>query len=212
MADANIHAPIVFQCGSCHRILSDSNQLLHGVAELGVLVLDGVLGVRVQDGAPANGISLPLQCSGCEQIVGRVYEQAPKPEFEHLVHTTERPRYALLQEALESYVLGSAAGPASLSPAEAANSKPPPLDDGAGSGLASSGGDGAAVTRFEGGDARLAALEGSEAAARQQVTQLMRVVLALDQRLRLLEEQTAGSGDGGGGGSSEAHERKRRLS
>ena len=62
--------------------------------------------------------------------------------------------------------------------------------DNGGSTALTNGGDGGALL-----PSRLEALESSEAAAREELGQLKRVVLALDQRLRALE----GGDDGGGG-------------
>ena len=196
-----MNAPIVFQCGSCHRVLSDSNQLVSAVADLGVLVLDAVVGVKTADAAAeklqnggasssADGC-LPLHCSACEHVVGRLYEQAPQLALTHLVHRPEAPRYCLVQDALASYVLGSAGLQVNAAAVEdeeavADSAKRQKLTDAS----AATGVDGIAAAAGD-GSGRLEALESSDANVRQQLAQLMRVVLALDQRLRGLEESGA---------------------
>ena len=178
---AAIAAPIVFQCGGCHRVISDSNQLIDAVSELGVLVLDAVVGLRVDEADGAQETYRPLRCSACEHLVGRLYREAPQPSLTSVVHTHERPRYALIHGAIASYVLGSAA--AHTLQHDAADAAAPPADE-----LSSvPNGTGAGALQL-GTAGRLDALEGSEASMQQQLTQLMRVVLALDQRLRSIEE------------------------
>ena len=182
-------APIVFQCGACYRVVSDSNQLVAAVADLGVLVLDAVVGVRIGT-ADAAAHTSPLHCSVCGHTLGRIYQQPPQQAFIDLVHTDSEPRYALIQNALASYVLGSAAAHGA--------------DEGGGGGQGGGGraaaATAAATAHAEEGTtgtaraatlstaSRLEALESGEASAQQQLTQLMRVVLALDQRLHAVEE------------------------
>ena len=210
-----MNAPIVFQCGSCHRVLSDSNQLLSAVAELGVLVLDAVVGVKAADADAAKKLQngggsssadnyLPLHCSACEHVVGRLYEQAPQLALVHLVHRPEAPRYCLVQDALASYVLGSAGLPVDTAAEEseeaaADSAKRQKVTDAAAATRAD--GIAAAATVAAAGDGssslRLDALESSDANVRQQLAQLMRVVLALDQRLRGLEESGASAAAAG---------------
>ena len=185
-SDETLAAPIVFQCGSCHRVISDSNQLLLAEAELGLLVLDAVVGVRIGDSEPLKANEfLPLHCSACGHLVGRLYQWAPKPSLASLVHSNENPRYSLIQEALASYVLGSAAAHR-LDHAWAAAD--PQADATAASHTAN--GELQLTTA-----SRLESLESGEQSARQQLTQLMRVVLALEQRLQLVEgERASGRG------------------
>ena len=157
-------APIVFQCGACRRVISDSNQLVAAVAELDALVLDGVIGVSVTGG---DATYASLQCSACKHPLGRQYSQPPQPSLENVVHREEAPRYTLSRVALESYVLGSAqSGPSSNGTNDAGQSSATAIEP---------------ATRIE-------ALETSEADVRLQLAQVMRVVLALDQRLRSLED------------------------
>ena len=188
MAEGAVAAPIVFQCGACNRVVSDSNQLLAAVAEHGVLVLDAVVGVRIGEADPADKYAafLPLHCSACNHVLGRVYQQPPDPSSAFLVHSNATPRYSLLQSALGSYVLGSAAAHSvALDPDE----EPAPPDS---LPPTANGGDHALQPGVAG---RIDALESSEASAQQQLTQLMRVVLALDQRLRSLEEAKPATGE-----------------
>jgi hypothetical protein len=182
--DGQLAAPIIFQCGNCHRVISDSNQLLATVPELGLLVLDAVVGVKalsLEEG-DGGGTFEPLHCSACNHRVGRLYRTPPEPALASLVHTTEEPRYSLIQNALASYVLGSAAAHSPAATAGALTSD-----------AASAGADDANGTLALGTGSRLDALESSEASAQQQLTQLMRVVLALDTRLRQLEDANGGS-------------------
>jgi hypothetical protein len=167
-----VAAPMVFQCGACYRVVSDSNQLLAAVEELGVLVLDAVVGVRVGEADDADE-ALPLHCSACEHLLGRMYRRAPAPDLDRLVHTRDAPRFSLAQSALASYVLGSAAA---ASAAAATN----------GDSDAHGGGSEAQIGSAAGGELS-APREGADEGTQQQLTQLMRVVLALDQRLRSLE-------------------------
>ena len=201
-------APVVFQCGSCHRVLSDSNQLLSAVEELGVIVLDAVVGVAMEeegpDGAPAF---LQLRCAACEHAVGRVYRQAPSPALIHILDQPAAPRYALEQTALASYVLGSAGLAAfgavdaeQTADADAADAQQSPPDghpqhqhqhqqQRVGLSATLDGGGGASTA------AELDAM-------REQMGQLMRVVLALDQRLRSVEADGANRGGAREGDSS----------
>jgi len=192
-SDEALAAPIVFQCGACHRVLSDSNQLLAAVAELGLLVLDAVVGVRIGEPEPLKAEAfVPLHCSACEHLVGRLYQQPPEPSLASLVHSNESPRYALVQGALASYVLGSAAAhqlqPADASAAAAAE----PRD--ADAAAAPNGDAHGALQPPHAMASRLAALESGEQSAREQRTQLMRVVLALEQRIQALERERGGAG------------------
>ena len=159
-------APIVFQCGACHRVVTDSNQLLSAVAELSVLVFDAVVGLRV--GEASSDDCDPLLCGHCSHPLGRLYTRAPRPELEGIVHREDAPRFSLQQDALVSYVLGSAGAQASGDAT---------VDNG------SSAVTGAAVQQLgaDGGGTD------SQEATQRQLTQLMRVVLALDERLRALE-------------------------
>jgi hypothetical protein len=216
-------APVIFQCGNCHRVLSDSNQLLSAVEQLGVIVLDAVVGVAVEEeeeagdgsqersssaGAPAF---LRLRCAACEHQVGRVYRQAPSPALAHIVDEPSAPRYALEQTALASYVLGSAGVAAfgaadgeHAADADAADAQqPPPLD-----GQPRQPPTEQQQQQQQQQQQRVGGLDsaGSASAAaeldamREQMGQLMRVVLALDQRLRSVEEGgakgTPSEGDG----------------
>ena len=179
---STLSAPVVFQCGACHRVISDSNQLLAAIADLDLLVCDAVVGLRV--GEEVDGAPSPLYCTACQHEVGRLYHRAPEPSFEALVHAPSQPRYCLMQKALASYVLGSAAAYGSLDDGNAAEM----------AGTTVSLSESPAVAELDTGGSlqlgtvgRLDALESSDVSARQQLTQLMRVVLALDQRLRTLE-------------------------
>ena len=111
---AMLSAPIVLQCGSCRRVISDSNQLVCAVEALDALVVDAVQGVQL-GGAPsraeagaadAGSEHAPLVCTGCGATLGRSYAAAP-PELAALVHAEDAPRYVLLRAALSSYLLGS---------------------------------------------------------------------------------------------------------
>lgn len=181
-------APMVFQCGACHRVVSDSNQLIAAVAELDALVLDAVVGVSV---VKADEAFATVHCIACQHPLGRCYSQPPQPSLMHIVHREDTPRYALLRASLESYVLGSA---------KVARDDADSIGGGGGgkSSSVANGQAGETVALFAGGPdaaapqpleslARIEALESSEADARLQLAQLMRVVLALDQRLRSLE-------------------------
>lgn len=168
-------APMVFQCGACHRVISDSNQLLAAVAELDVLVLDAVVGISIVEGGEAFS---ELRCSACQHNLGKCFTQPPQPSLTDLVHRKDAPRYALSRAALQSYVLGSAQAEHAVNGAPAGgaagNDSPSPE----------------MLQRFE-PNGRLEALETSETAVRLQLAQLMRVVLALDERLRSLEDAGA---------------------
>lgn len=192
------------QCSACQRVISDSNQLCSAVAELNVLVLDAVIGVTA--GAPSedDSASVPLHCSGCGAQLGRQYRKAPRPSLAEIVHSDGAPRYALSHAALSSYVLGSAA---------LHNSLPPPHACGDGGGAAANGGANADNSgdssapppppmagqeeAWAGAAADVAAAAAAAVGAREnaggegvreELTQLMRVVLALDERLRGVEE------------------------
>jgi hypothetical protein len=191
---------MVFQCGSCHRVISDSNQLISAKAELGVLVLDAVIGVNVGSEVDMEHAALPLCCSACGHRVGRLYQQAPSPSLTDVVHHDDAPRYALIQESLASYVLGSTGLTVNGRSRD-------------GDGVDAGGGDAGPPQQLQAGDhdssaigglsTRIAALEGSDTGVREQLGQLMRVVLALDQRLQSLE---------GGSGAADEVERKRPRS
>jgi hypothetical protein len=173
-------APLVFQCGSCFRVLSDSNQLVAAVAELDVLVLDAI--VNVSFGEPADeGAFIPLMCSSCSCSIGRLYCKAPTRGSTAVVHTPSAPRYSLQTSMLESYVLGSVkqqhenaggAGHAGRTTTQVSCSMLP-----------------VTVTNdaLPHVKSRLASLEGAEADVREQLAQMMRVVLGLDSRLRAVE-------------------------
>ena len=169
-------APMVFQCGSCRRVVSDSNQLLSAVAELDALVLDAVVGVTAEVDEPAFAT---LRCSACHHKLGRCYQQPPKESLTHLVHRDDAPRYTLSRASLESYVLGSTQAKHTT-----------------GGGTSSSTELSSDVALLPIPSERVAALEASEADMRLQLSQLMRVVLALDQRLRSLEVGDGAAGDG----------------
>lgn len=197
MADT-LAAPIVFQCGNCHRIISDSNQLLAAVGELGVIVCDAAVGVQQGSSADAEDSSLPLRCRACQHLLGKQYQKPPQPSLEGLVHTSEQPRFAFFQSALVSYVLGSCAAQAAAAAAD------PPSEDAAAVAADSSSGGDAAATLPLAAERRLDALESSEKSAREQVTQLMRVVLALNQRLCALEEAGSSQAAAAGGAAGKA--------
>lgn len=186
-------APIVFQCGTCQSVVSDSNQLLSAIAELDVLVLDAVVGVTLKAGEPEAGYSM-ICCSACAQELGRLYTDAPSPSLTAVVHQDQAPRYALSRGALKSYMLGSAQ--------QMHEQRRPVLEE---STRAQSGTHTASSVAPSELDltARILALESSEAEARQQLMQLMRVVLALDQRLQSMEAGDSGNAEG------EQGERKR---
>ena len=210
-------APVIFQCGECHRVLTDSNQLLSAVAELGVLVVDAVVGVDAVEASPddsssnqqldsnsPSGIGFQtLRCAACQNIVGRLYQRAPLPSLEHLVHQQHAPRFSLTQDALASYVLGSAGlaagqdGGADANPEAEATS-------GADNGPASSNGGGGG-TGAEQSQSNASATSAELDAMREQMAQLMRVVLALDQRLQSVEAERATAA------ISESEERRKRL-
>ena len=193
-----VAAPIVFQCGSCRRVISDSNQLVAAVAELDTLILDAVTGVSL---AEVGDSFTSLQCSSCKHPLGRCYSSPPQPALAYVVHQKDAPRYALSRASLESYMLGSAASGQLDGKIE---------DCGTGEAGASNGHDkcerglaGAAAAALEEvlPSTRIEALERSDADVRVQLAQVMRVVLALDQRLRSLESD---------GGDAAESERKRQ--
>ena len=197
---------MVFQCGACHRVISDTNQLLAAVADLGALVLDGVVGVRVDHANSTEEDFQLLRCSGCDHVVGRLYRRPPQPGLSHMVHTDAAPRYCLDHRALETYELGSAAGAHDVNgeAGTSSSSSKPAQGDGVLDAPNVSTGDALATLR------RLETLEQSDAGVKEQLAQLMRVVLALDQRLRGVEETGGGGGDGrDGGGGNGGSERKR---
>ena len=110
-----------------------------------------------------------------------------------LVHAEDAPRYVLLRAALSSYLLGSigehhhAAKGLARPLAQYGDPDAPAANGGGGGGGAGadggSGGGGAAEQL-----ARLGALEAEGASLRSSVSNIMRVVLALDERLRGVEE------------------------
>ena len=189
-----VAAPMVFQCGACRHVVSDSNQLLLAVAELDVLVLDAVIGVVVGQGDPDSSCAV-LRCAKCEHKLGHLYTKAPEPSLASLVSTQDAPRYALTRAALECYVLGSARDAHNLTGVSGTRadieSSHSVTDEGAIP----------EQRQLVDPTSRLHALESSEADVRTQLSQLMRVVLALDQRLRTLEGEDSGAGN--------EHERKR---
>ena len=168
-------SPFILMCGQCRRVVSDSNQLLCAVAELDALVFDAVVGVRVSDAVDDNneGGSLgKLTCSACQAELGRVYYRPPA-SLQHLdiVHQSGASRYTLYRSALGSYALGTAKAQHDAS-RPASSSEAAPSSNG--------------VTRVP----QQQQPEGSSVAdeVRLQLSQLMRVVLGLDQRLRALED------------------------
>ena len=197
-----LSAPIVLQCGSCRRVISDSNQLVCAVEALDALVVDAVQGVQL-GGAPsraeagaadAGSEHAPLVCTGCGATLGRSYAAAP-PELAALVHAEDAPRYVLLRAALSSYLLGSigehhhAAKGRARPLAQYGDPDAPAAANGGGGGGGAgadggSGGGGGAAEQL----ARLGALEAEGASLRSSVSNIMRVVLALDERLRGVEE------------------------
>ena len=211
-----MNAPIVFQCGGCHRVVSDSNQLLSAVADLDILVLDAVVGVRVADTAAGaddvdNRDFALLHCSACDHQLGRVYSRSPQPALD-IVHRDGVPRYALVQSALASYVLGSAA----LHVADSQQQRPNARElDERGVGAADDQQQQPlpqqhtpAMLPQQRPVLQLVDASG-EASFREQLaghdlqlTQLMRVVLALDARLRSLED---------GGQEPEAGDKRPRV-
>ena len=180
-------APIVFQCGGCRRVVSDSNQLLSAVADLDVLVLDAAVGLRTGP-ADDTGAYDTLHCAACGHGLGRKYRQPPAPNLAHLIWQDAAPRYCLTRSSLESYVLGSSS---QHWPDET-------TEPGSGTSAAAANGSSHAtqLAASEAGPAtsRVEALERCEADARQQIAQLMRVVLALDQRVHMLEGDAAATG------------------
>lgn len=172
-------APMVFQCGACHVIVSDSNQLVSAVAELDVLVLDAVVGVRC--GPPETDASATLSCAACGHTLGQQYKKPPTAALDGIVHSSSSPRYALTRGALDSYVLGSAA--------QDNGEVVAPADDTEGRGsVAPTGLAMEAAAMSSAAIARIDALESADADVQLQIAQLMRVVLSLDQRLRTFEE------------------------
>ena len=108
-----LSTPLVMLCKQCRQVLTDSNQLVCTVAELDGLVMDAVLGVRIDSalqrggqGADAGCTYCTLWCTGCESELGRQYTTA-RPEMQQLVPSAG-PRYVLHRSALQSYALGSA--------------------------------------------------------------------------------------------------------
>lgn len=182
-------APMVFQCGGCRRVISDSNQLLSAVAELDALVVDAAIGVSAE--APETSEFFTLRCSSCKHDLGRRYKAAPSSSLDDIVHRPEAPRLCLTRLSLECYVLGSANQASIGDNANGMHCSDHQTASSPGA-LVSTGG------HVEG---RVQALERTEADVREQLAQLMRVVLALDQRLRSLE--------GDGDGSELGGERKR---
>jgi hypothetical protein len=162
--------------------------------------VDVVVGVQ----SHPSGVSThdALRCAHCNHELGRTYKQPPTPALSSLVHQDGTPRYCLTRSALESYVLGTAKmqhdaqGVASGNGAAALSDEPHGASE-AGMGLA------ADAIATGSGDvlSRLRSLEGSGADARVQLAQLMRVVLALDQRLRAVEKEEE---------DNDGEERKRR--
>ena len=110
-ASMALNTPLVMLCKQCRQPLTDSNQLVCAVAELDALVMDAVLGVRIDsalkpgDGADAGCTYCTLWCTGCESELGRQYTTT-RPEMSQLVATTGA-RYVLHRSALQSYALGS---------------------------------------------------------------------------------------------------------
>ena len=106
-----LNTPLVMLCKQCRQPLTDSNQLVCAVAELDALVMDAVLGVRIDSalkpgaGADAGCTYCTLWCTGCESELGRQYTTT-RPEMSQLVATTGA-RYVLHRSALQSYALGS---------------------------------------------------------------------------------------------------------
>ena len=195
-----LSAPIVLQCGSCRRVISDSNQLVCAVEALDALVVDAVQGVQL-GGAPsraeagaadAGSEHAPLVCTGCGATLGRSYAAAP-PELAALVHAEDAPRYVLLRAALSSYLLGSIgehhhAAKGLARPLAQYGDPDAPAANGGGRRRRGrrrrGGGGGGAAEQL----ARLGALEAEGASLRSSVSNIMRVVLALDERLRGVEE------------------------
>ena len=175
-------APMVFQCGACYRVISDTNQLLAAVAEVDALVLDAVVGVRIENVGTTNAEQFQLlRCSACDHVVGRVYHRAPQPHLTHMVHSDAAPRYSLIHEALCSYELGSAVAVNGSVSAHETNEP----DAAVNAALSSEGG--MPTSQELDIPNRLGLLERSVASVNEQLAQVMRVVLALDQRLRSTE-------------------------
>ncbi|KAL1499920.1 hypothetical protein AB1Y20_012602 [Prymnesium parvum] len=183
--------PFILTCHKCRQVISDSNQLLATVPSLDALVLDAIVGVRIdptdeREGAAAFG---RLSCHDCHTELGRVYSAAAEP-LQHVVHRPEAPRYTLHRGALGSYVMGSAKEQH----------------------------DRAHGVRSDGGEAEgaWAARDGAggEASENVLVQQLMRVVLGLDQRLKALEQLRAKgeerAAEGGEEGDGEAGRKRAR--
>ena len=106
-----IDTPFVMQCRGCRAVVSDSNQLVATVEPMDALVLDAVLGVRIESSQTGSGADAgcefsALKCSSCEGLLGRRYTSAPA-KFEAVVSRGSQPRYTLKKEALLSYALGS---------------------------------------------------------------------------------------------------------
>lgn len=111
-------APFVLMCGSCRRVVSDSNQLLCAVADLDALVFDAVVGVSI--GAdpvtdPAGNVSVKLSCGACQAVLGNVYRKATAA-LEHIVYHHSAPRYALDRAALGRCVPASPHPPGGACP------------------------------------------------------------------------------------------------
>ena len=166
-----MNSPFVMMCSKCRQVVSDSNQFLSAVPELDALVLDAVVGVRISEQTALEGAAVfsKLSCSSCKAELGRIYQAAPA--MQSVVHTQEKPRYTLYRCALGSYVLGSAktqhdALQPSLDALQGSAPKEVP-----------------AVSQESFSKCSPATDE-----VRMQLSQLMRVVLGLDQRLRFIEQ------------------------
>lgn len=101
-------APFVLQCAGCRRVVSDSNQLVCTVSALDVLVLDAIVGVRIDQPEHAQEqAAAVLSCSECQAQLGHVYSRV-EPELSAVLSQPSAPRYAMQRHALASYVFGSA--------------------------------------------------------------------------------------------------------
>jgi hypothetical protein len=183
-----MNAPFVMQCRGCRCVISDSNQLVGTVEALDALVLDAVLGVRIDvlqtgSGKDAGCKFSALKCSSCGGTLGRKYSSAT-PELHMVVSRDSQPRYTLRKEALLSYVLGSTG-----SQHNAALQK-----------TAAEGGSGAGATEEGARDvpadapwseqqliARLLRLEEADPAMQAQMAKVYRVILSMDERVNGLE-------------------------
>lgn len=175
----DLSTPIVFQCATCRRVVSDSNQLLAAVGELDALVFDSVAGVRI--GLAVTDNFRTLSCGACGHLLGRCYAPVPGT-LDVVAHHEGAPRYTLHTASLESYVIGTCAG---LAPAPAGGE----------------GGEGTATEQLA-----LAGPAAADEGTRLQITQLMRVVLSLDQRLKLIEASNSL-----GNGAAKAKSPKKRA-